>query len=128
MNSHLATIAASFCFDALLITSREDQETALSTCLLDCYSHELVDQFVQDDLAGDRMRHFDHRREIQVFDRCADRAHLSRNWRFFPEVWIYLFKLPNLPCRSPTEITVPGVSHVRMGDPFKAPRRVKSRS
>jgi hypothetical protein len=46
MNGDLVTIAAGFCFDSLLITSGENQETALSTCLLECYSHEFVDQFV----------------------------------------------------------------------------------
>jgi hypothetical protein len=63
MNRDPVTLAASLtsgalakeglCFDSLLFTPREDQETALRACLLECYSHELVDQFAQNDFAGD---------------------------------------------------------------------------
>ena len=35
-----------------------------------------------------RLRRLDNRRQIQVFDRRADRASRSRYWRFFPEVRI----------------------------------------
>src|SRR6202166_629934 len=73
------------------------------------------------------MRRLQHRPQIQLLNRRADRASRSRYWRFFPEVWIQLFKLANLPCGSPTEITVPGVSHVRVGDRFNTTRRVEAR-
>src|ERR1700720_509980 len=73
------------------------------------------------------MRCLQYRPQIQLLNRRADRASRSRYWRFFPEVWIRLFKLANLPCGFPTEITVPGVSHVRMGDRFKTTRRVEAR-
>src|SRR3984893_13315486 len=73
------------------------------------------------------MRRLHYRPQVQLLSKRADRASRSRYWRFFPEVWIELFKLANLPCGSPTEITMPGVSHVRMGDRFKTTRRVESR-
>src|ERR1700720_4752780 len=73
------------------------------------------------------MRCLQYRPQIQLLNRRADRASRSRYWRFFPEVWIQFFKLANLPCGSPTEITVPGVSHVRMGDRFNTTRRVEAR-
>src|SRR6266481_3011093 len=128
MNSHLATIAASFCFDSLLITPRENQQTALSTCLLECYLHELVDQLPQDDLAGDGVRHFDYRREIKVFDRRSDRAGKSGRWFFLLEVRKQLIELPHLPNCSPTEVAVPSVPQVPMRDLLETSCPVEARS
>src|ERR1700733_13623525 len=84
-NSDLVTLAAGLCFDSLLFTSREDQETALRTRLLECDSHELVDQFAQNDLAGDGLRHLNHRREIKMFDGGAKRRGRAGRWVFLPK-------------------------------------------
>jgi hypothetical protein len=54
----------SFCFDALLITSREDQEPALSARVLNRCAHERVDQFLQNDLARHCLGDFDNGSEI----------------------------------------------------------------
>src|SRR5258708_33935856 len=62
-----------------------------------------------------------------MFDRCADGARPSRYWCAFHEGWISPFKLANLPCGFPTDITMPGISQVRLGDCFKTTRRVESR-
>ena len=48
---------------------RNNQQTTLGTGLLDRGAHERVEQLFQDDLARYRLRHFDHGREVQVFDR-----------------------------------------------------------
>jgi hypothetical protein len=85
MNSDLVTIAAGLCFDSLLITSLKNQQAPLSTRVLNRCPHERVDQFLQDDLARHCLRDFDHRSQIQVFDRCADRARWTRSSLFLPE-------------------------------------------
>ena len=71
-----------------LIASRKNQQTSLSTRVLNRGAHERVDQFLQDDLARHGLRDFDHGREIQVFDRCPDRARRTGHWLFLPEVRI----------------------------------------
>ena len=53
----------------LLDPSRTNQQTSLGTGVLDRGAHERVDQPFEDDLARDRLRHLDRRREIEVFDR-----------------------------------------------------------
>jgi hypothetical protein len=50
-------------------SSRTNQQTSLGAGLLDRGAHEHVDQSFEDDLARDRLRHLDRRREIEVFNR-----------------------------------------------------------
>ena len=54
---HLDRIATGggFRLDPLLNTSRKNQQTSLSTRVLNRCPHERVDQFLQDDLARDRL-------------------------------------------------------------------------
>ena len=61
----------------LLDPSRTNQQTSLGAGLLDRGAHEHVDQFFEDDLARDRLRHLDRRREIEVFDRARSCANLK---------------------------------------------------
>ena len=105
MNGDLIAIATGFRFDSLLIIPRQDQETALRTCLLQCCSHERVDQFLQDDLAGDGLRHFDHHREVKVFDRCADRARGTSDRLLLAELRIVPIKLLYFAFGAPPEIS-----------------------
>ena len=64
--------------DAQLVAARQDQQPPLSTGVLNRRTHERVEQFLEDDLAGHGLRDFEHGREVQVFDRCPDRARRSR--------------------------------------------------
>ena len=50
----------------LLDPSRTNQQTSLGAGLLDRGAHEHIDQSFKDDLARDRLRHLDRRREIEV--------------------------------------------------------------
>ncbi|MNT39831.1 hypothetical protein D3C72_1761100 [compost metagenome] len=63
----------------------QDQQTPLRAGLLDRGTHQRVDQLVQEDFARHRLRDRDHRGEVQVFDRCADRPRRSRCWLFLAE-------------------------------------------
>src|SRR6266852_8098010 len=71
-----------------LLTSRENQQTSLSTRVLNRCAHERVDQFLQDDLARHCLRDFDNGSEIQVFYRGPDGAGRTRYRLFLPEVRI----------------------------------------
>src|SRR5246500_4317778 len=61
-----------------LNTSRKNQQAALSTRVLNRSAHQPVDQFLQDDLARYRLRHFDHRREIKVSQAVAGELVLEK--------------------------------------------------
>src|ERR1700754_3789096 len=106
MNSDLIAIATRFRFDSLLIVPLQNQETTLRTCLLQRCSHERVDQSLQDDLARHGLRDFENGGEIQLFDRCPNRARRTGRWPFLPEVRIELVELPYFTRGSPTQITM----------------------
>ena len=62
--------------------------TALGAGMLNRCAHECVDQFLQNDLTRHCMRDFDYGGEIQVFDRCPDRARRTGRWLFLSEARI----------------------------------------
>jgi len=74
MYDDIVSAGRGFRLYALLNPSRENQETSLSTRVLDRRAHELIDEFFQDHLARDCLRDFDNSSEIQEFDRRHDRA------------------------------------------------------
>src|SRR6516165_10555924 len=125
MNNGLVAIASGFGLDLLLSPSAKNQETSLSPGLLQGCPHERVDQFVQDNLTRGRLRNLDNRSEVKMFDRCRDRS--RRTWRrqFAPQIRVQLIELPHLAIGPPTQITVPGVSQIRLSDRLKTARRVK---
>ncbi len=100
---------------------RQDQQAALGAGLLDRGAHERVDQLFQDDLARDRLRHLDHGREVEMFDRRADRAGRPGRRLFRPELRIQLLELPHLAVGAPAEIAVAGIAQIEIGD-FSNPR------
>ena len=100
----------------LLRAPGNDQNTPVGAGMLDGRAHERVDQFLQNDLARDCLRHLDDRCEIQVLDRCHDRAGRTRDPLFLPQVWMQLIELAHLPVGSPAQIAVPGVPQIRVGD------------
>ena len=102
--------------------SRQDQQTALGARLLNRRAHERVDQFFQDNLARDGLRHLDHGREVEVFDRRRDRARRAGRRLFRPKVRIQLLELPHLAIGSPTQVAVAGVPANRDGRIFSNPR------
>jgi hypothetical protein len=61
----------------LLDASRKNQQTSLGVGMLDRGAHERVDQLFEDDLARDRLRDLDRRREIELFDRRRNCAKLG---------------------------------------------------
>src|SRR5215468_3834550 len=128
MNNGLVAIASGFGLDSLLSPSAKNQETSLSPGLLQGSPHERVDQFVQDNLTGGRLRNLDNRSEVKMFDRCRDRS--RRTWRrqFAPQIRVQLIELPHLAIGPPTQITIPGVPQIRLSDRLKTARQIEAAS
>src|SRR5215470_13452923 len=77
-----------------LLTSYGNQEGPLGAGLLNGRSHKPVDKLLRDNLAGECLRDLDYRREIELFDRCFDRAHWSGRALIMPEARMQLIELP----------------------------------
>ena len=120
--------------DPQLIPRGQNQQTSLGAGLLDRGAHERVDQLFQNDLARDGLRHLDHGREVEVFDRRSDRARRAGRWLLPPQVRIQLVELPHLAVGSPAQIAVAGVAQIEMRDlsrsraPRRSARRVRRRA
>ena len=78
-----------------------DQETSLGAGVLDGRAHEPVDELFQNHLAGECLRDFDHGREIELFDRCFDRARWTRRALVLPQPRMELIELPHLSVGAP---------------------------
>ena len=74
MHDHPIGRSGGFRRDPLLDASRKNQQASLGARLLDRDAHERVDQFFGDDFARDGLRHLDHGREVELFDRRPDHA------------------------------------------------------
>ena len=88
MHDHRVAGGRGFRLYPLLGPSRKNQQTSLGARLLDRGAHERVDQFFEDDLARDGLRHLDHGREVELFDRRPDRACWVGRGLPLSEVWI----------------------------------------
>src|SRR5215469_9438236 len=126
---HGYVISAHDCFrgSSQLLTSYGNQESSLGAGLLDGRSHKPIDKLFHDHLAGECLRDFDDRREIELFDRRLDGARCTRRALVLPQPWMELFELPHLSVSSPLEVATPGISEVEMRDLLEAARRVKTR-
>ena len=71
-----------------LVASRHDQHAAVGARVLDRRAQHGVDELLVHDLARDGLQDPQHSRELQVFDRCPDRARRTGHWLFLPEVRI----------------------------------------
>src|SRR5262249_28553371 len=111
-----------------LITSRDNQKTSFGAGVLKGCTHQFVDELFQNHFAGERLRDFDHRCEIEMFDRCLDRTRWTGHAVVLPQPRIQLVELPHLSVGSPSEITTPCVCQVEMCDFLEAARRVKAGS
>ena len=91
---------------------RQYQKAALGPRLLEGDSQHCVDQLLEDDFAGDRLRHLDDGGEVEMFDGRLDRACRNRCWFVVPQVWKELIELPNLAVSPPAEIAASGILQV----------------
>src|ERR1700722_767616 len=124
-DNRLAT-GGGFRLNPLLNTSREKQQPSLSPRVLNRCTHERIDQFLQDNLAGHCLRDFDNGSQIQVFDRGPNGARRTGYGLFLPELRIQLVEMPDLTDGSPADIAVSGITQVRMRDLLKSACRVKT--
>src|SRR5262249_40850054 len=78
--------------------------------------------------AGNRLRHLDDGREVELFDRRVDRARWTRRALILPQPRMEMIELPHLSVGAPSQIAPPRVSQVEMRNLLKAARRVKAGS
>src|SRR6516165_3715036 len=126
MHFYILSTSDRFCLYLQLINSRDNQKTSFGPGVLECRAHEFVDELFQHHLARERLRGFDHRREIELFDRCFDRARWTRRTLVLPQPRMELIELPHFSVGPPTQIAVPCVFQVEMCDVLEAVRRVKA--
>ena len=93
----------------LLGASPKKQQTSLRASLLNGSAHERVDQFFENDFAGDGLRHLDHGREVELFDGRPNRAGWDRGGAPGLSGMDTLVELPHLGVGAPTQIAVAGV-------------------
>ena len=74
MHGHRVAVGRGLRFNPLLRASSKKQQSSLGASLLNRGAHERVDQLIQDDFAGDGLRHLDHGREVELFDGRPNRA------------------------------------------------------
>ena len=102
--------------DPLLCPARQHQQAALDTGLLNGGPHEDDEQLLPHDCAGHRLRHLDNGRKVELFRRHRERARRPGRGFFLAKVRILLPELPHLAIGSPTNIGVPGVAQIEIGD------------
>ena len=76
--------------------------------VLDGDAHQRVDQFLEHDLAGDRLRNLDHGRQIEVFDRRAI-VLIGPTSGFRPQLRMEPIELPYLALGAPAQVAGAGV-------------------
>src|ERR1700736_4177987 len=116
MNNVLVAIASGFGLDSVLNPSPKNQETSLSTRLLQGCPHERVDQFLYDNLTRGRLRNPDNCGEVKMFDRCRDPSRLTWRRQFPPQIRVQRIELPQLAVGPPPRVAIPGVPQIRMRD------------
>src|SRR6516162_10502860 len=128
MHRYMLAIGESFRFYLQRFFPRNDQETSLGAGVLDGRAQEPVDQLFQNHLAGNGLRHLDHGREVELFDRRLDRARWTRRPLVLPQSRMELIELPHLSVGSPSEIAGSGLPQISVCDRLEAARRVEAGS
>ena len=73
------------------------------------------------------MRHLDHGREVEVFERGPDRAGQPGRRVSSREVRIQIVELPHFRIGPPKEIAIAGILQIRLRDRLKSMRRIEAR-
>src|SRR6516165_10995985 len=107
MHFYILSTSDRFCLYLQLINSRDNQKTSFGAGVLEGCAHKFVDELFQHHLARERLRDFDHRREIELFDRCFDRARWTWRTLVLPQPRMELIELPHLSVGAPSQIAPP---------------------
>ena len=83
MHGHHIAVGRGFRLDPQLSSARNNQQSLARRPRARCAARMSVSmQLFQHDLARDGLRHLDHGREVEVFDRRCDRARRTGRWLF----------------------------------------------
>ena len=118
-------VCRGFRLDLRFVASQQDQQPSSGTRMLDRFHHQRLDQLFEKDLAGQRLRHIDHRGEIQVLDWRSDGGRGSRRPLDPRMALVQLCDLAECP---PAEVTAARAAEIVLGYRVEAARRVEPRS
>src|SRR5262249_21232014 len=85
-----------------------------------------VDELLENDLAGQRLRGPDHRREVELLDRRADRRPNRQGSGRLAEMRPRGVELSHLAGGAPAQVAVPRVPQVRVRDRLEPARGVEA--
>ena len=119
--------ACGFRFDPQFVAARNDQQASVAAGVLERNHHERVDQFLQVDFAGHRLRHFHDGGELQLLDRRPDRSVGLWRLRLLPQIGMGLVQMADLAVGAPAQIAGPRVPKVRVGNCCQIACRIEAR-
>src|SRR5262245_40361018 len=90
--------------------------------------HQGLDELAEDDLARHGLRSFDHRAYIELRDRRPEGGGGWRGKGLLAQERVRLLELPDLTIGTPSEVAVPCVTKIGVGDRLEAARRVEPRA
>jgi len=102
--------------DGKPFASWQEEQPALRTGVLDGNLHQSVDQRLEDDLAGHRLREAHDGREIEVFDRSTDGGRRMDRDSVVEEVRIRAAELVHFAICTPERVAVPRCAKIKLAD------------
>src|SRR5262245_19017549 len=126
LHGYLISVHSCLRGSSQLLASYGNQDGSLGSGVLDGRSHKPVDKLLHDDLAGECLGDFNHRREVELFDRCVDRAGWTWRALVLPQPRMELVELPHLSLSSPTLITGSRLPQISVGDRLETAGRVET--
>src|SRR6266702_4580173 len=95
--------------------------------MLDGGAQQPVDQLLEYDLTGNRVRDLEDRPEVKVLDGRADGAPRVGRRLLRAETRMKLIELPHLAVGAPEQVAVPGLPQVEMPDLLELARCIETR-
>src|SRR5258708_21727426 len=100
----MAAAGRRFRRDPWLVVGEQDKQAPAGACMFDRDPQKRLDELIEDDLTGHRLRSLEHRPDIQPLGgRAKGSGGRCPDWRV-AGVRMKLFEFPHLPCRPPATI------------------------
>src|SRR5258708_34993358 len=123
----MAAAGRRFRRDPWLVVGEEDKQAPAGAGMFDRDPQKRLDELIEDDLTGHRLRSLEHRPDIQPLGgRAKGSGGRCRDWGV-AEMRMKLFELPHLAERAPAKIAAPRLPQTGVGDRIEAARREEPR-
>src|SRR5580658_3057781 len=120
-----ASSRSTFCCDPGLVVPNQDQQAPLCPGMLDCNSHELLDQPWQDDLTRKCLRSFHYSLDVEMSGKRANRRQRSRF--SLPTQAVQFAELLYFSVSSPMRVEGSGVLQIRICDLRQSANSIEAR-